>query len=443
MALVSLAIGLIGIINRASGYGVLSLYVLSWAVPFVRAVWLEPHSGHGLVMLALFVYPLSVAAVLGGWVGAELLAASAVLPLSVLGVTLLTTGLLRAQRHAARALVEREHAQAQLRAAHESLEHRVAQRTAELRENIDGLESFNRSVSHDLRTPLGGIVGVARLGRQALAASDAAEAQRMLDLIESQAVNSVKLVEALLALARASDATMNLREVDTGPLVARRGGSLPTPAAPQIAVAPAMPTVDADPELLRQVFANLIGNAIKFARRRASPHVDVGHLLAGEPVFFVRDNGVGFEPDAAQRLFKPFQRLHDRRSTASASACPSSSASLTATAAACGPKPGRARARAFTSPSLAGGPGRRSASRREFAALKVLHRLHHLLARVHHERPVLHDRLAQRAAGHQQRARRLIARMQHHASLPGVLARIAMRCASTWRPAMVRPPRYT
>jgi len=83
--------------------------------------------------------------------------------------------------------------------------------------------------------------------------------------------------------------------------------------SPHIVVAPAMPTVQADPELLRQVFANLIGNAIKFTGPSQQPQVEVGTVpSAGEAVFLVRDHGIGFDAAAAQRLFKPFQRLHDR-----------------------------------------------------------------------------------------------------------------------------------
>jgi signal transduction histidine kinase len=314
VAVLAVAVGLTGHLSRGVGLGVLALYVVSWAAFFVRAARLEPQSGHGLVILALLAYPATWAAAVLGWVRPELLGGIGVLPFSVLGATLLTTGLLRAHRQAALALVEREQAQAQLRAAHESLEHRVAQRTAELREDIEGLESFNRSVSHDLRTPLGGIVGVARLGREALASDDAVQARRMLDLIESQAVNSVKLVEALLALARASDAPMQMGLVDTGPLVQDVVDTLAAESQlAQVTVAPVMPTVQADADLLRQVFANLIGNALKFATQATQPHVAVGSdRVRDETVFFVRDNGVGFEPDAAQRLFKPFQRLHDR-----------------------------------------------------------------------------------------------------------------------------------
>jgi signal transduction histidine kinase len=315
VAAIAVALGVLGYLSRGVGLGVLAAYVLAWAVLFVRAVRLEPQSGHGLVVAALLAYPATWAAAVLGWVRPEMLAGIGVVPFSVLGATLLTTGLLRAQRQAAGALAEREHVQAQLRAANDQLEHRVAQRTAELRENIEGLESFNRSVSHDLRTPLGGIVGVARLGREALASGDLAQVHRLLELIESQGINSVKLVEALLALARASDAPMKLSEVDSGFVVDDVIEALPREmGAAQIAVSPAMPTVQADPELLRQVFANRIGNAIKFATGAHQPRVEVGTSeVGGETVFFVRDNGVGFEPDAAPRLFKPFQRLHDRR----------------------------------------------------------------------------------------------------------------------------------
>jgi signal transduction histidine kinase len=264
---VATMIGLTGWMSRATGFGVMALYVVGWALLFVRAMRREPRSGHGFVIVALLAYPASVVLVLSGWVRPELLSVVGVLPFSVLGATLLTTGLLRAQRRAALALAEREQAQALLRATNDSLEQQVALRTAELRETIDGLESFNRSVSHDLRGPLGGIVGVTRLAREQLAAGEHEKAQRFLELIEGQAVSSVKLVEALLALSRASDATLNLRDVDCGQLVAEVVGELPKNEAPCCMVAPRLPTVNCDPELVRQVFTNLIGNAIKFSNR--------------------------------------------------------------------------------------------------------------------------------------------------------------------------------
>jgi signal transduction histidine kinase len=314
VATVAVLLGLSDLVTRGAGLAVLALYVTAWAVLFAEAARREPRSGHGLVILALLAYPATLAFALADWVRSDLLGGIGVLPFSVLGATLLTTGLLRAQRQEAQALAEREQAQAQLRAAHDTLEHEVARRTADLHQIIDGLESFNRSVSHDLRGPLGGIVGVARLGRAALAADDADRVRRMLDLVESQAAQSVSLVEALLALARAGDGALNVRAADSGRLVADVVAALPPDAAGAqvIRVASDMPTVQADPELLRQVFANLIGNALKFAGASRTPQVDVDAVRqAGELVFRVRDNGIGFDPAAAPRLFKPFQRLHD------------------------------------------------------------------------------------------------------------------------------------
>ncbi len=312
VAVVAAVIGFAELMTRAVGFAVMAVYVVAWVLLFVRARRREPHSGHGFVIAALLLYPAIVVMAVSGSIRPDLLSGAGVLPFSVLGTTLLTTGLLRAQRQATAALREREQAQAALLAANDSLEHKVALRTEELRENIEGLESFNRSVSHDLRGPLGGIVGVARLARQHLARGDTQQAERLLDLIEHQAINSVTLVEALLALARASDATLHLRQVDSARLVAQvlqslQGGQTALP----VVITTAMPQVLADPELLRQVFANLIGNALKYSAQAAAPRVEVGaEQIAGQTVFHVRDNGIGFDPQDAARLFKPFLRLH-------------------------------------------------------------------------------------------------------------------------------------
>jgi signal transduction histidine kinase len=142
---------------------------------------------------------------------------------------------------------------------------------------------------------------------------DRTTAERLLSVIEAQAQTSEKLVGALLALAKASDADLRVRHVDTGALVrevvqsmqqSRGVGALPVRVA-------ALPEVDADPELVRQVFVNLLGNALKFSVTASPPQVDVG--VIGEtdgPTFFVRDNGTGFSAEEAKQLFRPFHRLH-------------------------------------------------------------------------------------------------------------------------------------
>lgn len=209
---------------------------------------------------------------------------------------------------------ERKRAAQQLIVANETLEQRVLQRTAELHDVIEGLESFNRSISHDLRGPLGGIAGAARLAQEFVANQETDKALKFLRVIAAQAEITGQLVDALLALARASDASLSREPVDMGALAAEVVESLqrlPAGAPLPVAIDP-LPTIAADRKLVRQVLVNLIGNALKFTSGVAQPRVHVGTVAArGAPVFFVRDNGVGFDADKAQQLFKPFHRLHD------------------------------------------------------------------------------------------------------------------------------------
>ena len=209
-----------------------------------------------------------------------------------------------------------KHSAEQLQIANETLEQRVESRTAQLREIIGGLESFNRTVSHDLRGPLGGIAGASRKACEFLEAGQLDRAAQMLGLIAQSAERTERLVNALLALARASETELRRQRVDTGSLVREVVAALPPPAGgPPVQVTVGeLPEVDADPTLLRQVFVNLLTNALKFASAGSAPHVEVGAVEEqGHTVFFVRDNGVGFSDAQAERLFHPFQRLHGAR----------------------------------------------------------------------------------------------------------------------------------
>lgn len=212
---------------------------------------------------------------------------------------------------------ERKRIAQDLIVANESLEQRVLQRTAELHAVIDGLESFNRSVSHDLRGPLGGIAGAARMAQQFVANHESERAIKFMQVIATQAETTGQLVEALLALARASDARLHREPVDMDALAAEVLAALQpatAPAPPPVVVEP-LATIHADRKLVRQVLVNLIGNALKFSARAAQPQVHLGMASAvqGGPLFYVRDNGVGFDAHKAQQLFKPFHRLHDAR----------------------------------------------------------------------------------------------------------------------------------
>jgi signal transduction histidine kinase len=170
-------------------------------------------------------------------------------------------------------------------------------------------------VSHDLRGPLGGIAGLARVARQRLGEGVVPMVDQALGAIADQADSSSRLVAALLELARVGESEIRRQRLDPAHVareviaqirVATRG------ALPRIEVHP-MPTLDTDPELLRAVLANLIGNAVKFTPAGDAGHVEIGALRTQTSVdLYVRDNGIGFDKQTAATLFQPFRRGHGR-----------------------------------------------------------------------------------------------------------------------------------
>jgi signal transduction histidine kinase len=319
---VLLTLRLAGVMPRVGGFISYSAYFACFAGMAAWGQRREPGRGHGLVLLALLSYPLAVVLMLLGHVERDLVRYVIIVPSVMLGMTVLTTGQMR-ERAAAQAEVQRRReAETELRRLNDSLEQRVAERTAELSSMVAGLESFNRSVSHDLRGPLGGMAHAARLAQLALDEGRPGDAKRFLGLLSAQADASAELVTSLLALARAGSDDLKPRALDTAALVGeslaqlRGAGPGAEPGAEPVTTCPVtvlpLPAVTADPGLLRQVFVNLLANAVKFSRGAPQPKVEVGAMSQqGQTVLYVRDNGVGFAPGAANRLFEPFQRLHD------------------------------------------------------------------------------------------------------------------------------------
>lgn len=274
----------------------------------------EPGAGHAFVGAALASLPLLAVVLAAAGSSAIMLRYWGFVPIVFLGLTLLTVTLLRRRRSLEAEVKRRAQAEASLAMLNASLEAQVEQRTRELRDMVTALDSFNRSVSHDLRGPLGGIGGLARLAEQALNKGDTVTAQRLLSPIAEQAETSQRLVTALLALARAGDVPLQLQPVDLRALAQEVAGSI---AAGDDGVPPidigALPTVTGDADLLRAVFNNLIGNAVKFSAGRDGAQVRVDADSAPDGVtVHVRDNGVGFDESAASSLFEPFARLHGR-----------------------------------------------------------------------------------------------------------------------------------
>jgi signal transduction histidine kinase len=204
-----------------------------------------------------------------------------------------------------------------LQRSHEELEARVQDRTAELEAANKELEAFASSVSHDLRTPLRAITGLAEILLKNPAGSLTAETQRCVGLIHRGAGEMDKLIDSIMDFSRLSHQAPVRQTVDLAALCQEvfrdlTGGRPARPVA--FKVQPLAP-VNGDPALLRQVLVNLLANALKFTRLSEPAEIEVGMVHpdgnAG-PIFFVRDNGVGFDMEQADRLFVMFQRLYHR-----------------------------------------------------------------------------------------------------------------------------------
>jgi PAS domain S-box-containing protein len=176
------------------------------------------------------------------------------------------------------------------------------------------LEAFTYSVSHDLRAPLRHINGFVSALRQRLdrhyLLSDP-KASHYLEVIEKSSQKMAQLIDGLLTLSRTSRKVMEHRPVPLYPLV-QEAIALVQPASetrtPVEFVVGELPTVWGDATLLQQVMYNLIENAVKFSRHQPTPRIEIGTLSRG--IFFIRDNGVGFQMEYADKLFGAFQRLH-------------------------------------------------------------------------------------------------------------------------------------
>ncbi len=208
-------------------------------------------------------------------------------------------------------------------AERERAEREIAQLNAELRRRIlqveaanKELEAFSYSVSHDLRSPLHGIDGWSHVLLEEYGDKLDAQGQEHLRMIRAETARMNELIKALLQLARVSRNEMRVEPVDLSTLcreVEQELRATEPERQIELLVAPGL-TAQGDPALLRAALQNLLGNAWKFTRDRTPGRITVGaQVQAGRPVFFVRDNGAGFDMAYAAKLFAPFQRLHSQK----------------------------------------------------------------------------------------------------------------------------------
>ncbi|WP_137922318.1 PAS domain S-box protein [Hydrogenophaga sp. 2FB] len=202
-----------------------------------------------------------------------------------------------------------------MRNINDELENRVVERTEQLLAANKDLESFSYSVSHDLRSPLRHISSFVSLLEEHLGGKCDEVSARYLSTIGNSARHMSQLIDGLLAFSRLGRSAVNLTAVDFTLLVDAVVNQIGHDTEGRIVdwvIAPDLPVVQGDALLLREVWANLLGNAYKYTRPRERTRIEVGWSV--DPVvgytFFVRDNGVGFDTKYAQKLFGVFQRLH-------------------------------------------------------------------------------------------------------------------------------------
>ena len=214
---------------------------------------------------------------------------------------------------AIRYAIEREKSDQQIRKFNEELEERVRERTAELQAINEELEAFSASVSHDLRGPLHVIDGFSTMLEETYGHVLNAEGNRYLQRIHTSVKEMASIIEDLLKLSRLGRQNLIIQPTDLNEIIRPiLEECKPALGARKIEWRVGnLPERGCDQGLIKQVFANLISNAIKYTRLCEATVIEIGHAtIDEESVIFVRDNGAGFDMKYADKLFGPFQRLH-------------------------------------------------------------------------------------------------------------------------------------
>jgi light-regulated signal transduction histidine kinase (bacteriophytochrome) len=207
----------------------------------------------------------------------------------------------------------RKEAEMMVSQVNESLERKVKERTAELENVNKELESFSYSISHDLRAPLRIINGFAKMLLKREAEKLDSDAKEYLDVIMDNAIHMGQLIDDLLNFSRMGNTPLNKTEVEMQSLVQGIADDMlasdPQTKA-QIKIGKVR-TAECDYNLMKQVWINLLSNAIKYSRKKEKPMIEIGSMRKdGHIVYYVKDNGAGFNMEHYDKLFSVFQRLH-------------------------------------------------------------------------------------------------------------------------------------
>ncbi|HEX4330461.1 MAG TPA: MASE4 domain-containing protein [Burkholderiales bacterium] len=196
---------------------------------------------------------------------------------------------------------------------------RELQKATELRAANQALDAFSYSVSHDLRAPLRRVDGYARMLEEDYSERLGEEGRRLLNVVREGSRKMTTLIDNLLDFSRLGNAPLATRSLQLEELVHEAIEELRGDCAGRDVefIVAELGQAQGDPALLKQALANLIGNAIKYTRKKAQARIEIGRLAqtspeqgAGEPVYFIRDNGAGFDMRYSSKLFSVFQRLH-------------------------------------------------------------------------------------------------------------------------------------